>query len=217
MGLLSTPAAPVSTTPGSAGLLKDTVPSKTPTSDPYFYAKNSDGSTIGRADDSDPYSGTPYFAYRTAGANATTTDKTRVASEFDPRKPAVTPYGKIRNERLPNSASQKIRQEEGATSNEQLDHRMALAIRGSNAPENLKLIPTSKNQAASGEEGQLQKDVAEGKRSLFDAQLEEAKNKGIKTPFTGPYEHMHHQNLLDYIKEAFHKLPSELAGIPNPF
>lgn len=217
MGLLATtPALPTISPARSGGLLAGyKAPVQEATPSPYFYAKNPDTSTIGASDEKDPYSGTPFFAYRTVGANATTTDKTRVASKFDPRVATTTPYDEIRNERMPESASQAIRTSEGATSAQQLDHAMALAIGGSNAPENLRLIPSKQNQASSGSEGDLQKKVAEGKMSLFDAQTEEAKNKGIPAPFTD--SPVHHMNLLDYIKDAFTKLPSELAGIHNPF
>lgn len=219
MSLLSAAPSPVSNTPSSTGPLSRgiTIPSTPPaaSSSPYFYAKDPDGSTIGSAPESDPYSGTPYFAYRTPGANATTTDYTRVASKFDPRAAAPTPYDEIRNARMPESASQAIRAEEGATSGQQLDHAMALAIGGSNNNKNLRLIPSAQNQGSSGSEGQLQKEVAEGKKSLFEAQTEEAKNKGIPVPFT--YIPKNHVNIVDYIKNAFGKLPSELSGIHNPF
>lgn len=186
-----------------------------PNNSAYFYTKNPDGSTIGAADKNDPYSGTPYFAYRTPGANATTTDPTRVATKFNPETAQPESYDLVRNARMPESASQRIRAQEGATSDQQLDHAMALAIGGSNDPANLRLIPTSQNQASSNSEGELQKDVATGKKSLFEAQREEAANKGIPAPFTDAPAH--HINLLDYIHGAFSKLPSELAGVHNPF
>lgn len=219
MGLLSSPVAPTQSTPSTGGLLANYKPAaaapQPSTPSQYFYTKNPDGSTIGAADQNDPYSGTPYFAYRTPGADATTTDLTRTATKFNPETAQPEPYDEIRNARMPESASQAVRAEDGATGDEQLDHAMALAIGGSNNPANLRLIPTSQNQAAGANEGTLQKDVAEGKISLFEAQREEAQNKGIPQPFTD--SPAHHQNILDYIKAALTKLPSELAGIPNPF
>lgn len=220
MGLLAASPTPTAQQPsGKGGLLAGVgsipAPVATSTPSPYFYTKDQDGSTIGAADEKDPYSGTPYFAYRTPGADATTTDYTRVATKFDPRTATTTPYDEIRNARMPESASEEVRAEDGATSDDQLDHAMALALGGSNNKANLRVIPTKQNQAASSNEGELQKEVATGKKSLFEAQAEEAKNKGIPVPFTD--SHAHTQNLLDYIKEAFNKVPSELAGIHNPF
>lgn len=221
MGLLASQVpSTTAASPASGGLLAGY---KAPISAPlvsspgndYFYTKNPDTSTIGAADETDPYSGTPYFAYRTPGTNATTTDYTRTATKFNPETAQPEPYDQVRNTRMPESASEAIRAEEGATSGEQLDHAMALAISGSNNPVNLRLIPTAQNQAAGSNEGALQKDVATGKISLFEAQREEAKNKGIPAPFTD--SPAHHASLLDYIENAFRKLPSELAGIHNPF
>lgn len=184
----------------------------------YFYAKNPDGSTIGASSDSDPYSGRPYFAYRTPGATATTTDYTRTATQFDPEKPEVVPKGEVYNPRMPESASEAIRGKLGATGDEQLDHWMALALSGSNNEANLRLIPTSQNQASSQSEGDLEDAVAGGKESLFQAQATEAKDKGQKLPFTdGVGEAAHNANLLAYLKNALSMLPSELAGIKNPF
>lgn len=222
-GLLAAPttqtAAPASK---GAGLLRGTAaPVNAPVSPPsnYFYTKNPDGSTIGASDQSDPYSGKPYFAYRLPEADATTTDKTRVATTFNPETAQPESFDDVKNPRMPASASQNIRAEEGATSDQELDHAMALALSGSNAPENLRLIPTKQNQDASGSEGQLEKDVATGKKSLFAAQKEEAEGKGIPTPFLDLPEQITPQRAswLDTIMHTFEKLPSELSGIANPF
>lgn len=222
-GLLSAPVAAPSL-PAGSGLLPPSQPVQSPqgsTQPPegYFYAKDpKTGAAIGVSDKSDPYSGRPYFAYRTAGANATTTDSTRIGTTFDPRVAQPELDSAFTNPRMPESASQAIRTKEGATSEEQLDHGMALAVGGSNDPENLRLISTKENQAASGNEGQFQKDVSAGKESLFQAQAEEAADKGLPAPFTDYTTHVAHAfNLLDYLKGAFEKLPSELAGIKNPF
>lgn len=150
---------------------------------PYFQGKESTGTFLGISDEKDPYSGRPYFAYRLPGATSTTTDTTRVAPETNPEIAQPTPKDEFENPRMPESASENARIAGGATADQQLDHRMALAEGGSNAPENLKLVPTSENQAASTDEGVMAQKIADGSMSLFQAQLEEAKNKGLPTPF----------------------------------
>lgn len=85
---------------------------------------------------------------------------------------------------MPESASEAVRAADGATPEQQLDHRMALAVGGSNDNANLKAIPTSENQAASSEEGDLAGKIASGDISLFEAQNEEAQAKGLPTPWT---------------------------------
>ncbi len=224
MGLLASPAPVASSPSGGTGLLSKTsnspVSTTTPTSSAaeYFYTKNPDTSTIGAADETDPYSGTPYFAYRTPGVNATTTDYTRVATKFNPEIAAKTPATSIQNKRMPESASKPIRSAWGATSSDELDHIQPLELAGSNNEANLRVeknMPSSKNTPTDALENTLAQDVQSGKESLFQAQAEMAKAKGVPAPFTD--SPTHHQNLLDYIEAAFKKLPSELAGIHNPF
>lgn len=184
----------------------------------YFYAKNPDSSTIGASDQSDPYSGTPYFAYRTPGASSTTTDPTRVATTFDPRVAAPRPQSTFHNERMPSSASAPIKSAWGGDSSEELDHIQPLELEGSNNEKNLQLephLPGSNNTATDPLENSLAQDVASGKKSLFEAQTEMAAAKKVTAPYVGTPAH--HANILDYIKGAFDKLPSELAGIHNPF
>lgn len=222
----SSVATPNSST-GAGIFANNTSPTPTTTAAPsasgtptkYFYAADpKTGATIGVSNEDDPYSGKPYFAYRLPGSNATTTDPTRVGTTFDPRVAQPEPDSAFTNERMPESASEAVRSEDGAGPNDQLDHWMALAVGGANSPENLRVIPTSENQASSQSEGDLQKEVSEGKESLFQAQATEANNKGMKAPFTDYTTSVPHAfNIIDYIKGAFEKLPSELAGIHNPF
>lgn len=150
----------------------------------YFEAKEPTGTFIGISDQKDPFSGKPFLAYRLPGATSTTTDTTRVAPANNPEVAAPQPKTAFQNPRMPESASQAIRANEGATSDEQLDHRMAITLGGSNDPSNLKLISTKDNQAASSGEGAMTQSIADGKMSLFDAQLAEAKAKGLPVPFT---------------------------------
>lgn len=151
---------------------------------PYFQAKEPSGTFVGISDQKDPFSGKPFLAYRLPGATSTTTDTTRVAPANNPEVAAPQPKSAFQNPRMPESASQAVRAKEGATSDEQLDHRMAITLGGSNDLSNLKLIPTKENQAASGDEGAMTQQIADGKMSLFQAQAQEAKEKGLPTPFT---------------------------------
>lgn len=159
---------------------------------------------MGVSDKSDPYSGKPYFAYRTRGANATTTDMTRISPEIDPRIAAPADRSAFENPRMPEGASQGVRARMGATDQEQLDHRMALALGGSNADENLKPIPTAQNQAAGKDEGTMSADVAAGKTSLFEAQVQEAKNKGLPAPFTDQPITEDHVGKARLLSDIFH-------------
>lgn len=148
-----------------------------------FQGKEPTGTFLGISDETDPYSKRPYFAYKLPGATSTTTDKTRTAPGTNPEVAAPTAKTNFENPRMPESASQDERIKQGATSDDQLDHRMALAIGGSNDEANLKSVLTSENQAASTDEGAMAQKVADGAMSLFQAQTEEAKNKGLPTPF----------------------------------
>lgn len=208
--------APAPATQSSGGALSALVakpfvapaqaPAKTPvqalTSSPYFQGKEPSGTFIGISDKTDPFSDRPYLAYRVPGATATTTDYNRVASKVDPEIAAPTPRDSFTNPRLPESASQAIRAAEGATGAQQLDHRMALALGGSNNDSNLKLIPTAENQAAGKGEGQLSADVSAGKLSLFQAQVQEAANKGLPMPFVDQNTPPAKKNLLQTLSDA---------------
>lgn len=168
----------------SAGMPSAPAGGPSPSPSPYFQGKEPSGSFIGIGTSSDPFSGRPYLAYRTPGADATTTDYTRTAPLTNPEIAAPQPRSAFENPRMPESASQGIRAALGATPSQQLDHQLALAVGGSNNSANLKLIPASDNQAAAPLEGQLSSDVSSGTKSLFQAQNEEAKAKGLPPVWT---------------------------------
>lgn len=181
---------------------------------PAFQGTNSKtGTFMGISDQKDPFSGRPLFAYRTAGADATTTDTTRVAPETDPTIAQPTPRSEFENPRMPESASQAVRTQMRATSQQQLDHRMALALGGSNEDSNLKPIPTAENQAAGANEGTLSADVANGTMSLFQAQNAEAKAKGLPAPFTDGEvaKASKLDDVLSKIKDIGQNVPKELS------
>lgn len=175
---------------------------------PYFYAKTPGGGTIGQSDQKDT-SGKPYLAYRNPGDTATTTDKTRVATHFDPRTPQVLTPDSFLNKRAVDGRA-ALKQSMGGTYSDELDHKIALELSGSNDKENLQiepLVPGTKNTATDALENSLAKDVAGGKKSLFQAQTELAKAKGMKVPWT-PAEPKKGATF----KDLFPNGPSDITG-----
>lgn len=167
------------------------VPTKTATStpvkeEPYFAGSTPEGATFGPSPILDT-SGKPLFDYRNPGDKATTTDKTRVAVKHDPRVAQVQNSKDFYNPRaIANRA--ELKKSMGGSYDEQLDHIIALELSGSNQPENLQIedgINGTSKTATDPLENQLARDVANGKKSLFDAQTELAQAKGKPTPWTG--------------------------------
>lgn len=187
-GVFDSVEAPTPATVPSAGVFANisTAPKPAPAgpASPYFQGTEPSGAFLGISDQTDPYSGRPFFAYRLPGATSTTTDTTRVAPKVNPELATTTPKDEFENPRMPESASEAVRAAQGATSDQELDHRMALAVGGSNDSSNLKLVPTAQNQAASMLEGQMAQEISQGKTTLFQAQAAEAKAKGLPPPFT---------------------------------
>lgn len=141
----------------------------------------------------DPYSGKPLATvplkipatYQTPEQTLSVTDPTRVATSFDPTVPQKIDRSMLTNERLPSSASSKIKASLGGNYSEELDHKIALELSGSNTEANLQLepdIPGTKNTATDPLENQLAHDVVSGKRSLVDAQITLAQAKGFTLP-----------------------------------
>lgn len=150
----------------------------------YYGTTTSRGYVFGPSAEHDPFSDRPFIDYRNPGDTNTTTDKTRVDTTFNPMEAAPQSRDSFYNPRLPVSASSKIRKTLGATSDQELDHNMPLALSGSNDRANLSMLDKSKNQAFGKLERSLQKDVLDGRLSLFQAQIKDAKNKGLPVPFT---------------------------------
>jgi hypothetical protein len=157
---------------------KATAPVK---SDPYFYKQFPSGATIGRADERDT-SGRPFFAYRNPGDEATTTDKTRIAPTFDPTVRQPLTKEQYYNPRTA-GLREKFNKEFGIKPSEELDHEIALAVGGSNDPENLSPLPKAENRKGGTFEAQLARDLVAGKRSYLEAQLADAELKGNKPPW----------------------------------
>lgn len=159
------------------------VATSAPKTDPaYFYAKDTSGATFGPAETKD-VSGKPFQGYRKPGDTATTTDTTRVASTFDPRKAQPLTHEQYYNDRA-QGLRDTVGKELGITPSQELDHAIALTVGGSNDRSNLRAIPTADNQEAGNFELNLAQQLKAGKISYFDAQVADAKHKGIPTPYT---------------------------------
>ncbi len=196
----------------SAGMSKTSAfdafkPAKVTKDIPYFYAKNEDGGTIGKSDELDT-SGKPFLGYRNAGDIATTTDKTRVATTFDPRVPQKLDSKTFLNDRaVANRAA--LKDAMGGTYSDQLDHKVSLELSGSNDKSNLQIESTTgkgKGTATDPLENSLAKDVANGKISLFDAQAQLLKAKGQPAPWGAP------ANKEGWLQQFEHFLIPEAKG-----
>lgn len=157
-------------------------PSTAPKSPSYFSTTTPSGATIGSSEEKD-ISGKPFFAYRNPGDTSTTTDKTRVASTFDPRVAQPLSHDEYYNPRAEGIRKQ-FNDAFGIEPSQQLDHAIALTVGGSNDAANLRAIPTAENQKAGQFEMQLADKLKKGEISYFDAQVADAKYKGIKIPWT---------------------------------
>lgn len=187
------------------------VPGAISSPSPYFSAVDKVGNSFGFSDQKD-ISGKPFFAFRSPGDTSTTTDKTRVATYFDPRVAAPIDHTKLTNGRMPESVSSSIKKALGGQYSDELDHAIALELSGSNDKSNL-IIQKGRQggEAAQSDtlENSLARQVVSGKKSLFDAQKEIAKNKGVGIPFTGEEVYKHPgilQTISDFAKTGYDTL-----------
>lgn len=150
----------------------------------YFYTKTPSGATIGRSDLLDS-SGIPLLGYRNPGDTATSTDMTRVATTFDPRTATTTPATTFQTPRAVPNAPQ-LKTSLGGTPQDELDHRMALELAGSNNPKNLGIQAgriSGPAKTSDNLENSLKAQVASGKISLQQAQEQLARSKNLPAPF----------------------------------
>lgn len=177
-GSTATPTATPSLNNIFAQTPATSTPSPTPSPAPYWMGAV-DGTTFAPSTTTDTM-GKPLLDFRGPTDNATTTDKTRVDTTFNPTIATTTPATLIQNQRDPS-----IR---GNVQGSELDHGIPLELAGSNEKENLAYQPGIDNgQAHTSDlmENQLASDVQSGKTSLFDAQKQIAKEKGLPLPVTG--------------------------------
>lgn len=178
----------------STGGASQNPPTSTPKYQPWAGVDPSSGVSWGFSDQKD-VSGLPYLAYRLPGADATTTDPTRVAPSFNPLLPAMTTLGQLHTPRLDASASAAIKSQMNPPLGSELDHAIPLELAGSNNPSNLRIepgfqTPGGESSGFDQEENALAGQVQSGQMSLFAAQLKMALDKaaaGDKNyiPFVG--------------------------------
>lgn len=177
---------------------KDTTAPSNSGNSSYFYGTTPGGGTIGRSDLLDT-SGKPFLGFRNPGDTATSTDMTRIATPFDPTKPQKLDKASYLTPRAVDARS-SLKSSMGGSYSDELDHAIALELSGSNDKSNLIIQPGRIGGVAAASdklENSLAKDVANGKISLFDAQTQLAKSKGIKTPWTP--QQTHSGNFLENI------------------
>lgn len=180
-------SAPTASTPSAPASFFDAVPDvpkPAPVASPYFYKSFPSGATEGASDELDT-SGTPLLGYRNPGDTSTSTDSTRVDTTFDPTVAQPLTKDQYYNPRSANLRAQ-YHDKLGIQPSQQLDHAMALTLGGSNQAANLRAIPSAENQAEGKFEEQLAEELKAGKISYADAQIEEAKNKGLPVPWMPP-------------------------------
>lgn len=192
-----------------ASILGDKMPGATKSDQPYFYNKYPSGATIGASDQLDT-SGRPLLGYRNPGDTSTTTDKTRVDTTFDPTvaQPLTKDqYYNPRAQDLRDTVGKKL----GILPSEQLDHAIALTVGGSNQPENLRRLSTEENQAAGKTEMDLAQQLKDGKISYLDAQVQEAKDKGLPAPWVPPEYRDKSTGVWDHFKNWM----NDTFGVPD--
>src|SRR2546423_5039383 len=105
-------------------------------SSPYF-RDSTPGQEIGASTIKDS-SGRPFLTYSDQTKQASVLDKSRVATPFDPRVPAKLDSKTFYNPRAVENRAQ-LKQDFGGSYSDELDHKIALALSGSNQKENLQI------------------------------------------------------------------------------
>lgn len=189
-----TPAPPVkpTSTPPVASLATSTktaIPAGAPTStDPYFRGKGYGASNITDT------SGKPLLTFKNQTAKQSQLLSNRVATTWDPTVPQKLDRKMLVNGRVPREVTDALREELGAGYDDELDHRIALSLGGSNQKTNLGLEPgrTTKGRAVQLNTlvNKISKEVSDGKISHLEGQKRIAEAKGVKLPDIGatPYE-----------------------------
>jgi len=181
-----TSPAPKSLTPRETGL-PNILQTSAATTTPTYWAGTVNGTSFGPSKLLD-VSGKPFLDYRGSTDPATTTDKTRVSTTFDPTATSTMKSSNFYNERMSENDSSTIKKQMGGTYSDELDHKISLELSGSNDVSNLQVSPGRiGGEAAKLDklENSLAKDVASGKKTLFQAQKELAIAKGFTVPVTG--------------------------------
>lgn len=148
----------------------------------YFQGKGYGASYVGDS------SGRPLLTFNNASARQSQLLTERVATKFDPTVPTKLNRKMLVNGRMPSSVASKIKKDLGGAYSEELDHRIALSLAGSNQGSNLGLEPGRIGGRAAELNklvNQLSRQVSDGKISLLEGQRRIAEAKGIKLADTG--------------------------------
>ncbi|HYK01300.1 MAG TPA: LPD38 domain-containing protein [Thermoanaerobaculia bacterium] len=181
------PAPPASTTVPKANLatkVSTPIPAGAPTStDPYFRGKGYGASNITDT------SGKPLLTFKNETAKQSQLLLNRVATTWDPTVPQKIDRKMLVNGRVPQEVTDAIRKELGAGYDDELDHRIALSLSGSNQKTNLGLEPgrTTKGRAIQLNTlvNRISKQVSTGQISLLEGQRRIAEAKGVELPDVG--------------------------------
>lgn len=158
------------------------------------------GGGYGASNLTDQYSGKPLLTYNNPVAKSSQLLGNRVAPDFNPTVPQKLDASILENGRMPESASQAVRQSMGAEPDQQLDHEISLELGGSNATSNLNL----ENTNASGVQPSLElenataKKVVSGQISYIDGQKLIAEAKGVQLPDDTNFSSTAHPLAQDY-------------------
>ena len=178
-----------------------------------YYATSTPEYSIGPSSELDS-SGKPFLDYRNKGDKATTTDRTRVDTPFDPTKASPHTADTFYNPRAV-VARATLKKQMGGTYNDELDHIISLELSGSNQKENLQIEPMTsggKNTATDPLENRLAKEVSSGQKSLFDAQVELAKAKGKTLPWTPSKKKSWLSDLSSTLKDVWNNTASAIEN-----
>jgi Asp-tRNA(Asn)/Glu-tRNA(Gln) amidotransferase C subunit len=183
--------APSSTVPkaSTATGAKTPIPAGAPTStDAYFRGKGYGASNV------TDVSGRPLLTFKNETKKQSQLLDNRVATKWDPTVPKKLDRKDLVNGRVPVEVTNAIREELGAGYDDELDHRIALSLGGSNQKSNLGLEPgrTTKGRAQELNKlvNQISKQVSNGTISHLEGQRRIAEAKGVTLPDIGakPYE-----------------------------
>jgi hypothetical protein len=130
-------------------------------------------------------SGKPLETFRNdkLGMSELLTD--RVYPGFDPTKPTKLDQSHLTNGRMPLEVSAPLKEQMGGAYSDELDHKIALELSGSNNPSNLQIEPGRLGGLSAAHdklETQLAHHVVKGDISLLDGQRALARAKGYTLP-----------------------------------
>lgn len=157
-------------------------------------------SSYGASNIEDNYSGKPLLTYENPATQSSQLLSNRVAPDFDPTVPQKIDRTVLHNDRMPLAASEAYRKITGALPNEDLDHLISLEAGGSNEPSNLspEKLKTSGSQPSLTLENLTAKQIATGKISYIQGQINLARAKGIQLPDDSGYSSSAHPLASSY-------------------